>query len=74
MENSNFILVDDWPEQRQFVSDTIDQFDQNARFAVVTFNDVGRVEVPFRESYDRTKVHEGVRDKPYLFELSHPLE
>ena len=69
VEDSNFILAEHWDEQLQFVSNIINQFDQNARFAVVTFNEVGKSEVFLHESIDRAYLHRKVTSS-FTYSLS----
>ena len=60
MENSNFIMLPDWEPQKMLIRTIVNQFGDNARFAVVTFNDQSRVEIFLGQSADRELLHNQV--------------
>ncbi len=54
VENSNFIWDEDWQRQKDYISTIIQQFDDSARFGLITFNDMGFVEIEF-DDYSNTE-------------------
>ena len=60
LENSNFIMLPDWEPQKLLLRNIINQFGDDARFAVVTFNDQSQVVVLLGQSTDRELLHNQV--------------
>ena len=60
VENSNFIMLPDWEPQKQLIRNIVNQFGDNVRFAVVTFNDQSQIEILLGESADRELLHNQV--------------